>query len=127
METILGPSAENDALWRERSPLNALDRVRAPVLLLHGADDRVVWPAQSEAVVRELARHGVDHEYVCYPGEGHGFRRVATVTDCALRIDRYLSQKVLRAPEAGPLGVLPYPPAPPAARRGAPTPRPTPP
>jgi dipeptidyl aminopeptidase/acylaminoacyl peptidase len=112
VETILGPSAENDALWRERSPLNVLDRVRAPVLLLQGADDRVVWPAQSEAVARELARRGVDHEYVCYPGEGHGFRRVANVTDSALRIDRFLSQKVLRAPEASPLGVMPYPPTP---------------
>jgi hypothetical protein len=75
-----------------------------------------VWPAQSETVVRELARHGVDHEYVCYPGEGHGFRHVVSVIDYALRIDRYLCQKVLRAPEPGPLGVMPYPPMPPAPR-----------
>jgi dipeptidyl aminopeptidase/acylaminoacyl peptidase len=112
VETILGPSSENYALWHERSPINHLDRIRVPLLILQGDDDRVVWPAQSETLNRELQRLGVDYEYVEYPGEGHGFRRVASVVDHSLRIDRYLCQKVLRAPEAGPLGILPYPPRP---------------
>jgi dipeptidyl aminopeptidase/acylaminoacyl peptidase len=112
VETILGSSAESYALWHERSPINHLDRIRVPLLILQGADDRVVWPAQSETVIRELQRLRVDFEYICYPGEGHGFRRVATLTDEVARVDRYLSQKVLRAPNVGPLGVLPYPPMP---------------
>jgi dipeptidyl aminopeptidase/acylaminoacyl peptidase len=110
VETILGPSSDNYALWHERSPINYLDQIRVPLLILQGADDRVVWPAQSETVIRELQRLRLDYEYVCYPGEGHGFRRVATLTDEVARVDRYLSQKVLRAPNVGPLGVLPYPP-----------------
>jgi dipeptidyl aminopeptidase/acylaminoacyl peptidase len=112
VETILGPSADKYALWHERSPINYLNRIRVPLLILQGADDKVVWPAQSEAVIRELQRLGIDYEYVCYPGEGHGFRRVATLTDEVARMDRYLGQKVLRAPNLGPLGVLPYPPMP---------------
>jgi dipeptidyl aminopeptidase/acylaminoacyl peptidase len=109
-ETILGPSSENDALWRERSPLNFVDRIRVPLLILQGAADRVVWPQQSETLNRELNRHYVDYEYVCYPGEGHGFHQVQHNVDYALRMDRYLCQKVLRSPELGPLGVMPYPP-----------------
>jgi dipeptidyl aminopeptidase/acylaminoacyl peptidase len=112
VETILGPSGERYPLWHERAPINHLDQIRVPLLIAQGADDRVVWPAQSETVNRELDRLGVDYEYVCYPGEGHGFRKVASQVDFALRMDRYLCQKVLRAPEPGPLGILPYPPMP---------------
>ena len=112
VETILGPSSENYALWHERSPINYLDRVRVPLLFLHGLDDPMALLAQSDTVVGELRRRGVDCEYVTYPNEGHGFRHVKHLIDHTLRIDRYLNQKVLRAPEPGPLGTLPYPPMP---------------
>lgn len=112
VETILGPSAERYRLWHRRSPLNFVSRVRVPVLLLHGEQDRVALPAQSETLIRELDRNHVDYEYACYPGEGHGFRKVSTNVDYALRMDRYLNQKVLRAPFTSPLGVMPYPPMP---------------
>src|SRR6185437_15716861 len=93
VETILGPSSKNDALWRERSPIGFVDRIRVPLLILQGASDRVVWPAQSETLNRELNRHQIDYEYVCYPDEGHGFRHVEHVVDSTLRMDRYLCQK----------------------------------
>jgi dipeptidyl aminopeptidase/acylaminoacyl peptidase len=112
VETILGPSSENYPLWHERSPLNFIDRVKAPILLLQGGRDPAVEPAQSETVIRALEKHGVDHEYAFYPDEGHGFRKVANNVDYFQRIDRFLQQKVLRAPEPGPLGPLPYPPQP---------------
>jgi dipeptidyl aminopeptidase/acylaminoacyl peptidase len=112
VETILGPSADNYALWHRRSPLNFVENVRVPVLLLHGEKDPAAFPAQSETLNREFDRHGVDYEYAYYPGEGHGFRTVATNVDYGLRMDRYLNQKVLRAPFASPLGSLPYPPMP---------------
>jgi dipeptidyl aminopeptidase/acylaminoacyl peptidase len=110
-ETILGPSGENARLWHDRSPINFVNRVEAPMLLLHGGRDPAALPAQSETLITELERHRIDHEYAYYPEEGHGFRKVATNIDYARRMDRFLHQKVLRAPLPGPLGVLPYPPA----------------
>jgi dipeptidyl aminopeptidase/acylaminoacyl peptidase len=112
VETILGPSSENYALWHERSPINYLDRVRVPMIFLHGLNDPAALLAQSDTVVEELRRRGVDCVYVKYPNEGHGFRHVEHVADHVWQIDRYLQQKVLRAPEPGPLGTLPYPPMP---------------
>lgn len=112
VETILGESSEDYRLWYERSPLNYVDRVKAPILLLHGERDPAALPAQSETLIRELERHRIDYEYAYYPGEGHGFRKVATNIDYFTRMDRFLCQKVLRAPEPGPLGTLPYPPMP---------------
>jgi dipeptidyl aminopeptidase/acylaminoacyl peptidase len=110
VETILGASSEHDALWRERSPVHFVDRVKAPLLLLQGGRDPAVEAAQSETVIRELERHRADYEYVFYPDEGHGFHKVANNIDYFLRMDRFLHQKVLRAPEPGPLGTMPYPP-----------------
>ena len=110
VETILGPTSDDYPLWYERSPLNYIDKVRAPLLLLHGERDPAALPAQSETLIDELKHHRVDYEYAYYHGEGHGFRKVATNVDCAARIDRFLRQKVLRAAEPGSYGVLPYPP-----------------
>jgi len=109
VETILGTSADNYALWHDRSPINHVERITAPLLLLQGASDAVVHPAQSETLINELKRHRVDYEYIAYPGEGHGFRKVVSNVDYSLRMDRFLCQKVLRSPHTSPLGTLPYP------------------
>jgi len=112
VESIMGASSDNYALWHERSPINNVDQINAPLLILQGAADPVVSQMQSDTIVRELERRHLDYEYRVYPGEGHGFRQVRHVIDSTERIDRFLRQKVLRAPEPDPLGVLDYPPMP---------------
>jgi dipeptidyl aminopeptidase/acylaminoacyl peptidase len=112
VQTIMGPSSENYALWHERSPINYVDNISAPLLILQGAADPVVSLTQSDTIVKELERRNLDYEYRIYPGEGHGFRHIRHVIDSTERIDRFLRQKVLRAPEPDPLGVLGYPPMP---------------
>lgn len=82
---LVGPLPESEALYIERSPLTHAERIDVPVLLLQGADDRVVPPAQSEAIRDALAARGIDHDYVLYPGEGHGFRRAETIIDALER------------------------------------------
>jgi dipeptidyl aminopeptidase/acylaminoacyl peptidase len=69
-----GPRDAPDAYLRA-STHHRLDRIRTPLLVLHGAEDRRVPPVQSEEVVAALREHGVPHDYVVYPGEGHGFRK----------------------------------------------------
>ena len=43
---LVGPARAT--MWRERSPVNHADRIRAPVIVLQGLEDRVVPPSQSE-------------------------------------------------------------------------------
>lgn len=81
IDGLVGPLPASEALYVDRSPLTHADRIDVPVLLLQGAEDRVVPPSQSEAIRDALAQRGVDHEYVLYPDEGHGFRRAETVVD----------------------------------------------
>ncbi|MFS0895571.1 S9 family peptidase [Microbacterium sp. 179-I 3D3 NHS] len=82
---LVGPLPAAEELYVERSPLTHADRIDVPVLLMQGEDDRVVPPSQSEAIRDALAAHGVDHEYVLYPGEGHGFRSATTIVDALER------------------------------------------
>jgi dipeptidyl aminopeptidase/acylaminoacyl peptidase len=60
---------------RERSPINYADRIKTPLLLLHGSVDKVVPPGQSE-MIRDtiLSRNGTT-KMVVFEGEGHGFRQ----------------------------------------------------
>lgn len=85
IEGLVGPLPDAEAVYIERSPLTHVDRIDVPVLLMQGAEDRVVPPSQSEALRDALAQRGVEHEYVLYPGEGHGFRASETIIDALER------------------------------------------
>ncbi|WP_159499543.1 prolyl oligopeptidase family serine peptidase [Microbacterium sp. 18062] len=75
LDGLIGPLPESEAIYVERSPLTRADRFRVPLLILQGDEDRVVPPAQAEAIRDALRARGVPHAYVLYEGEGHGFRR----------------------------------------------------
>jgi dipeptidyl aminopeptidase/acylaminoacyl peptidase len=79
LDSLVGPWPEAADVYRERSPLAHADRLRTPTIVFQGLDDKVVPPAQSEAIVDAMRRHGVPHAYLAFAGEGHGFRRAETI------------------------------------------------
>ncbi|SDO58570.1 Dipeptidyl aminopeptidase/acylaminoacyl peptidase [Microbacterium sp. ru370.1] len=81
LDGLIGPLPEAESVYVERSPLGRPELFRVPLLILQGAEDRVVPPSQAEAIRDALTAHGVPHAYVLYEGEGHGFRRSETVID----------------------------------------------
>ncbi|MFJ4225488.1 prolyl oligopeptidase family serine peptidase [Microbacterium sp. NPDC089695] len=85
IEGLVGPLPDAEDVYVERSPLTHVDRIDVPVLLMQGGEDRVVPPAQAEAIRDALRERGVDHEYVLYPTEGHGFRAAETIVDALER------------------------------------------
>ncbi len=52
------------------------------MIFFQGLDDKVVTPAQSESMVAAMKRRGVPVEYHAFEGEGHGFRKAATIERC---------------------------------------------
>ena len=74
LERLVGPYPAMADRYRERSPIHHLDAISCPVLILQGLDDKVVLPAQAEAVAAALAARGIPHAYLAFEGEGHGFR-----------------------------------------------------
>ena len=79
-------------LPQERWGLLMPAAVALALLLLQGADDAVVPPSQSEAIRDALAARGVPHEYVLFPGEGHGFRQAETIIAAAEAELRFLGK-----------------------------------
>jgi len=77
--TLIGPWPEAEDTYRARSPINFVDMLSTPMLVLQGADDHVVPPSQAEVIVEALARKGIPHAYLLYEGEGHGFRKAGTI------------------------------------------------
>jgi len=60
------------------SPVHYAEKFKAPVLLLHGEDDRVVYYSQSSAMYRSLKRHDKPVELVKLEGEDHYLSRSET-------------------------------------------------
>jgi dipeptidyl aminopeptidase/acylaminoacyl peptidase len=92
---LVGPLPEAADTYRDRSPVSCASEIRAPVLLLHGRDDRSVPLAQSDAIAAVLRAAGVSVEQHVYEGEGHGWRGAATIADDFDRIGAFLARWVL--------------------------------
>jgi dipeptidyl aminopeptidase/acylaminoacyl peptidase len=87
------PDTQLDLL-RALSPIHKIDRVKAPTLVLHGANDTNVPLIEAQQVEAELRRRGVTVELVVFPDEGHGFRktpnRIRATKEVVRWFNRYL-------------------------------------
>src|ERR1022692_3146606 len=68
------PATDADFLW-SRSPLSRADNISIPLLIAQGANDPRVKQAESEQIVAALVKAGIEHEYMLFPDEGHGFAK----------------------------------------------------
>ena len=86
----IGPA--NDPKVIAKSPARAADGVRAPVLLLHGAEDTVVPIEQSKIMERALTQAGKQVAMVTLPGDDHGMVRSATRLRMLQELDAFLAK-----------------------------------
>jgi dipeptidyl aminopeptidase/acylaminoacyl peptidase len=79
LDGLIGPYPEAEPVYRERSPVFHLDRLRVPVILFQGLEDEVVPPAQAEAMAEALDSKDIPYAYLAFAGEQHGFRRADSI------------------------------------------------
>jgi dipeptidyl aminopeptidase/acylaminoacyl peptidase len=79
LDWLIGPYPQEEALYRERSPLTYADSLNCPVIFFQGAEDRVVPPNQTEMMVEALRRRDIPCGYLLFAGEQHGFRRAENI------------------------------------------------
>jgi dienelactone hydrolase len=79
LTSLIGPLDEVPDRYRDRSPINLVDRITAPFLLLQGLDDVICPPAQCDRFLAAVAGRGIPHAYIAFEGEGHGFRMKETL------------------------------------------------
>ena len=100
----MGDTVKNKALYEDRSPINFIDQVRAPLLLLAGGNDPRCPKSETEQVVAAIKKRGGTVDYKIYENEGHGFARVENQIDAYKRVADFLLAHVVPADCACKLG-----------------------
>lgn len=97
LDILVGPYPEDKAIYRERSPLYSVDKIKCPVIILQGDEDAIVPPAQSEMMYNSLKERGIPTAYLLFKGEQHGFRKAENIQR-ALEAQLYFFSKILHFP-----------------------------
>jgi dipeptidyl aminopeptidase/acylaminoacyl peptidase len=75
-EAEYGSLARDGAVLDRISPIHRVDRIRAPLFVIHGANDPRVPVTEAEQIVAALRARNQRVEYLRFDNEGHGiFRR----------------------------------------------------
>lgn len=83
--------------YEERSPLNFVEKVTGPQLLMQGLRDSSVPPNESKRWAQRMRQLGKADliDYVEYPDEDHGLNRYrASIRDELVRIERFLRKNL---------------------------------
>jgi dipeptidyl aminopeptidase/acylaminoacyl peptidase len=88
--------------YRKYSPMTYVERVRTPLMITHGEEDRRVPIAQAEEYYRALKDRGVEVTFVRYPREGHGIQEPNHQIDLVHRqLDWFDSHLGIPRPKTG--------------------------
>jgi dipeptidyl aminopeptidase/acylaminoacyl peptidase len=93
----MGDVVKNKALYEERSPINYIDQIKAPLLLLAGGHDPRCPKSETQQVVDAIKKRGGTVDYKIYDNEGHGFARVENQIDAYKRVADFLLAHVVPA------------------------------
>ncbi len=79
LDRLVGPYPQARDVYVDRSPISHVAEFSRPLIVLQGAEDAVVPPAQSELIVDALRAKGVPVAYLLFDVEQHGFRRAENI------------------------------------------------
>jgi dipeptidyl aminopeptidase/acylaminoacyl peptidase len=83
---------EGRAQLERQSPLNSASKIKAPLLVIQGANDPRVKKAESEQIVIALRDRGFPVQYLLAPDEGHGFARPVNNMAAFAAAETFLAQ-----------------------------------
>ncbi len=86
----MGDVVKNKALYEDRSPINFIDEIKSPLLLLAGGHDPRCPKEETQQVVDAIKKRGGTVDYKIYENEGHGFARVENQIDAYKRVADFL-------------------------------------
>ena len=90
----MGDFEKNKALYEDRSPINFVHQIKAPLYLLAGGNDPRCPKEEAQQVVDAVKKRGGVVEYKVYENEGHGFARVENQIDAYKRVADFLKAHV---------------------------------
>ena len=84
-----------------RSPINYVDRINKPMLVVHGANDVRVSRSHSDRIVAAVTKNGRDAKYIVFDDEGHVIRKQHNKMTFARALERFLAQHLGGRAELG--------------------------
>ncbi len=102
LDRLVGAYPAKKDLYRQRSPINFVERVSCPIILLQGLEDKVVPPNQSEKFYSAVKAKGLPTAYVPFEGEQHGFRRAENLKK-AIEAEFYFYSQIFGFEPADPV------------------------
>lgn len=81
----------------ELSPLTHADRIRAPLMVIHGANDPRDPVEEADQIVAAIRARQGDVEYLRFPDEGHGIRKLSNRIIAYRRIAQFLERTLAGA------------------------------
>ncbi len=84
-----------ESKFHQRSPINKMTELNSAMIVFQGALDRVVPPSVAQEIIQVLVDANIDHEYVEYSDEAHGFKQADNNID-AWKKELAFYQRVLR-------------------------------
>ncbi|MBV8194710.1 MAG: S9 family peptidase [Candidatus Dormibacteraeota bacterium] len=91
-EREYGSLTEDRDFLVEASPLTHIDRLRAPLFLIHGANDPRVPVSEARQVHRVLEEKGIRSELLVYDDEGHGLSKLRNRLDAYPKAVEFLDE-----------------------------------
>jgi dipeptidyl aminopeptidase/acylaminoacyl peptidase len=79
LDSLIGAYPEEQELYKQRSPVYAVNQLSCPVIFFQGLEDKIVLPNQAEMMVNALKEKGIPVAYIAYEGEQHGFRQAKNI------------------------------------------------
>jgi dipeptidyl aminopeptidase/acylaminoacyl peptidase len=74
------------------SPAKQAEKIKIPVMLVHGMDDKRATFNHAEAMRDALIKQGRPPEWMAVPDEGHGFYNTKNVQEFYTRMERFLAK-----------------------------------
>jgi dipeptidyl aminopeptidase/acylaminoacyl peptidase len=98
MDWLIEPYRSGSALYHDRSPINFVEKLTAPVIFLHGEDDPVVPLSQARAMFSALQSRNIPTCLLVFQGEKHGFRQSGHIRQALEAELMFYGMNVIRAP-----------------------------
>ena len=83
---------EDREFFRRISPITHVKNVRAPVMVIHGANDPRDPVTESDQFVRAIREQGGEVEYLRFPDEGHSIRKLSNRIIAYRRVAAFLER-----------------------------------
>jgi dipeptidyl aminopeptidase/acylaminoacyl peptidase len=96
----MGSPERNPDVYRRAAPIDRLERLARPLLVLHGTADVNVPYVESVRLVDRLLKTGKEFEFMVYPGEFHYFHRTHVLLDAWRRVERFFARHLVPGPAA---------------------------